>query len=282
MYTRRRAYAQQKTKLQPLQKKAAKRLSELSRLFWHYHFPDGSRLLPDNDFGVRCARYYCRTTALLPNDRREDWLDRHAPWLVGRAERSRILRLGSYWYSGISLGQHLDVDDEVRTRLKLWSVLPNDLTHEEFKQRQKERHAMREQARRRARGAKPHAESKSRTMPWLAAGFRCRRTWERHGMPAAMGVANSCETLLILDKAKARICDTPSKEATKSSANDNVTSQTSIQSSSRGSNTIEDKGGLGEFGHASLPNAFWRPINGLPRLPGYIVRLPIPALKEAA
>jgi hypothetical protein len=35
----------------------------------------------------------------------------------------------------------------------------------------------------RIKRSKPREQSFSRTKPWEAAGFRCRRTWERHGKP---------------------------------------------------------------------------------------------------
>lgn len=44
-------------------------------------------------------------------------------------------------------------------------------------------------AKRKAQGVTPREQSASRTKPWIAAGFKTRRTWERHGKPS---VANSC------------------------------------------------------------------------------------------
>jgi hypothetical protein len=56
-----------------------------------------------------------------------------------------------------------------------------------------EKDRKRKEKRRRKDGAKPREQSISRTKPWLAAGYRCRRTWERHGKP----VADSSEPSLI-------------------------------------------------------------------------------------
>jgi hypothetical protein len=57
---------------------------------------------------------------------------------------------------------------------------------ERMRQR-KEKQRLAEEDRRRAAGAKPReqylAAAVSRTKPWEAAGFRSRRTWERHGKP---------------------------------------------------------------------------------------------------
>jgi hypothetical protein len=44
----------------------------------------------------------------------------------------------------------------------------------------REQNKLRMRERRLREGRTPHAESKSRTKPWLAAGFNNRRTWERH------------------------------------------------------------------------------------------------------
>jgi hypothetical protein len=283
VYTRRRAYAQQKTKLQPLQIRAAQRAAQLNSFYWDT-FP--SRTLPNNHLGFKWALYMMRTLAFLPVDRRGAWLYRHANWL-GDVERGWLLAYGPCWYGAGWLGQALEVDDETRTRLKFWSVLPVDIEWSELQRRRKENRAMRQKvSRRRMPREQWLAEnSASRTEPWKALGIGRTKYYEqrRTGVCTLNICSNARHTpVRTQSPAKAaRICDTPSKEATKSSANDNAMSQTSIQSSSRGRNIIEDRN-LGEFGHASLPNSFWRPINGLPRLPGYIVHLPIPALKEAA
>jgi hypothetical protein len=60
--------------------------------------------------------------------------------------------------------------------------------------RRKERDRLRKEAERRAAGAKPRAEyeatSASQTKPWLAAGYKTRRTWERHRKRDAEVVAS--------------------------------------------------------------------------------------------
>jgi hypothetical protein len=80
------------------------------------------------------------------------------------------------------IGRFLGVTDEIRQRLRLWTIRPMGVTKEELMARRKRKGQEREQQRRRARGARSRAEyeanSLSRTKPWEAYGV-VRRTWER-------------------------------------------------------------------------------------------------------
>jgi hypothetical protein len=62
----------------------------------------------------------CRTMAFLPDDRREKWLAKHVPWLDD-STRDYILRLGPYWYADRSLGNELELTDELREQCQAWS-----------------------------------------------------------------------------------------------------------------------------------------------------------------
>ena len=149
----------------------------MKRIF-QYLFPNG--VLPHNDLGRKWIRYLCRTMAWLPVDQRHSAISKHAPWM-SEAERCRLMAFGPYWYTMTSLGQKLEVDLAMYTELRTWSVLPVDAFWEDLQVLKKERHRVREERRRRRKGAKAHADSATRTKPWIAAGFKCRRTWERHG-----------------------------------------------------------------------------------------------------
>jgi hypothetical protein len=195
MSTTRRANAQLKShkkyhhKLSADQSFAAQRIGQLSRYFWLHCFPSGK--LPDNEQGLRFARIMCRTMAYMPVDRREAWLDRRAPWLIGRKARAQILSLGAYKYGAASLGQALGLTDAVRTRLKIWSVLPIDVGWPVLVRRRKESHAMRQTARRRRHSAKPRKQwlaenSASRDEPWNALNIS-RRTYYRRGLHRGTG-----------------------------------------------------------------------------------------------
>jgi hypothetical protein len=107
------------------------------------------------------------------------------------------------------------------------------------------------------------------------AGYRVRRT--PNGL--VLVPSDSDEDKTPQDGRQTRAI--PSKEPTKLAANDNETSQTSIQASLAGSNRSGTETGFGEFGTVALPDAFWRPIDALPPLRGYIVHVQIPALSEA-
>jgi hypothetical protein len=159
------------------QQRAARRSAELSRVYFR-QYPHG---LPANRLGVKYARYMCRTMAFLPDDRRELWLNKHALWMNADT-RARILRLGPYWYSPRSLGQHLELDDDTRDAASAWSIAACNVTEEERAQFRRDKRTAAEALRRRQNGAKPRAEyeaqSLSRTKPWEAEGIS-RRTWYR-------------------------------------------------------------------------------------------------------
>ena len=80
-----------KPRLTTDQKRAARRVSELSKIYWH-QYPHG---LPHNGLGVKYAKYICRTMAFLPDDGRKKWLDQHAPWMDATT-RDYVLSLGPY------------------------------------------------------------------------------------------------------------------------------------------------------------------------------------------
>jgi hypothetical protein len=90
-------------------------------------------------------------------------------------------RLGRQHYAsmtGKTIGLKLGVTAAVRTEAKAWSIIPYGATKEELALQYREREGERDVARRRARSAKPHELSLSRTKPWEAMGFS-RSTFER-------------------------------------------------------------------------------------------------------
>jgi hypothetical protein len=175
------------------QGRARRRVNELKR-FYYDRFPDG--MLPNNELGVKYARYMARTMAFSPIDEREAWLDRYAPWLIGTAHRVKILRLGPFYYSRFALGERLELDAEDRERLGIITIEPSGFTPEQCEQRKREKAAKRQEKRRRKDGAKPRHQwlaehTISRSEPWKVAGYRCRRTWERHGKASVAGPSRS-------------------------------------------------------------------------------------------
>jgi hypothetical protein len=164
-------------------------------------------VLPDNEEGKKAIEYLATTmrTARYSVATRLDRLNEHAPWL-NDSQIEMLLYSGHGIVtnakgkcrplpdiiSGSYLGQHLEVENEERERLKAWWIKPCDMSDEEFEAYKCEKRRKRESNRRRKNGAKSHADSDSRTKPWIDAGFKSRRTWQRHGKPASVGVQNSC------------------------------------------------------------------------------------------
>ena len=155
------------------QTRAARRVSELSKIYWH-QYPHG---LPHNGLGVKYAKYMLRTIAFLPNDRRKQWLDQHADWMDAPT-RDYLLSLGPYWYAPASLGNKLELDDEDREKLQAWSIEAMDVRKERRHMINLEKNRKAQERRRRKNKAKPRAESLSQTKPWADEGIS-RRTWER-------------------------------------------------------------------------------------------------------
>ena len=64
------------------QKCAGRRAKELNRVYFH-QFPDS---LPNNELGVKYARYMCRTRAFFASPMElTRWLDRNAPWMAAHS-----------------------------------------------------------------------------------------------------------------------------------------------------------------------------------------------------
>jgi hypothetical protein len=178
-----------KPRLTTEQKRAARRVRELSRIYFR-QYPYG---LPHNGIGVKYAKYMCRTMAFLPDDQRKQWLDRHAAWMDASA-RDYLMSLGPYWYAARSLGDHLEMDDEDREYCQAWSIVAIDVTEEKRLDINLEKNRKAQEKRRRKSGAKSQSQSLSRTKPWEAEEIS-RRTWERR---RKAGVASSSPPSLLI------------------------------------------------------------------------------------
>jgi hypothetical protein len=173
---------------------AQRRFGELMRIM-HRYYPNG---LPHNGAGYKFAKYVCRTLAFDPIDRRAEWLDRNARWLDGTAERSRLLSYGPIWYGRWSLGDNLELHDIDRMELDVRTIEAFDVTPEQRAADNNKKNRERGDKNRRAAGVQTRDEylatCKSHTKPWLAAGFKCRRTWERHQKKAQEGECRNSNT----------------------------------------------------------------------------------------
>jgi hypothetical protein len=91
----------------------------------------------------------------------------------------------SYRITADALAESLNVTYAKRQRLGLKTIGATDVPKAQRTKLRKARDRDRKRAEREANGATPREQSHSRTQPWLAAGFNCRKTWERHGKPMA-------------------------------------------------------------------------------------------------
>ena len=82
-----------------------------------------------------------------------------------------------------TLGDLLNVTPEEREGLGLTKIRYAGQDDGRLVLDRRARKAAAEKARRQKNGAKPRELSASKTEPWIAAGFKTRRTWERHGKP---------------------------------------------------------------------------------------------------
>jgi hypothetical protein len=86
--------------------------------------------------------------------------------------------------SSKTAGKLLAVTADERWRCRITQMKAIDDTPEQQQSLRREIDRQRKQRKRKAEGVQPRADyeaaSLSQTKPWLAAGFKCRRTWERH------------------------------------------------------------------------------------------------------
>ena len=172
------------------------RLGDLKRLLRHRYGPT----LPDDDAGREDLR-----ELLLPVSLRVDSpvlvmrniIETWAPWMDA-AETYSILQEIEQTPPSVrtrtakNLGGRLNVTNDERERLRLWTIAPVDLTdHQRAEWRRAKRNERRTQKRRRA-GIKSRtaflASSKSRQKPWESQGVS-RRTWYRRRKKLAQSVA---------------------------------------------------------------------------------------------
>jgi hypothetical protein len=106
--------------------------------------------------------------------------------LIG-ADRDKLLILGPHWYTAQSLGDCLELSLELRTKLGVTTIRPDDHTWAEVTAIQQEKRKMKKREVRRAEGRSTRTEwlaenSTSRDEPWEKLNMS-RRTWYRRGKP---------------------------------------------------------------------------------------------------
>ena len=169
---------------------AAKLLDELHRLAKHRY----GGTLPDNAEGERFA-FVIET--------------------VGDGRRWKPEAIASSKWLNVSYAEHQTLGVMKIGAFNVPKAERQKLRRERYRPRKRAKERAWRQRQRRAKGMKPReqyeAESVSRTKPWLAAGFRCRRTWERHGKPAPEAVSQVRHAPILSCRDERQTCDTPSQ-----------------------------------------------------------------------
>jgi hypothetical protein len=159
-----------------------RRITEIEMVLWDRH-PDGE--LPDDDAGrddLRIMLHHIgRHTSPNIESAMRTWIAKHTPWL-DKDEGDSLIR---YYIASKkklpkadTLARFMGLKCADRKRLGIRTIGAIDATKAERKAEQRLMDKVRQEANRRAAGAKPHAESASRTKPWEADGVS-RRTWYR-------------------------------------------------------------------------------------------------------
>jgi hypothetical protein len=190
-----------------------RRFNEIELALWD-RYPSG--VLPDDKYGhdsLRVVLFHlaqCRNALTM-----RMWIGKHAAWALADARRliDNAFATQAKPPKADTLAWRINLTAPVRDRLGIRTIGAVDMPKRERTKRRKDRKrladAVRASAKRKAAGATPRAESASQTKPWTAAGFGCRRTWERHGKPAPeAGVANSSPHKVAKLPAKRRTCVT--------------------------------------------------------------------------
>lgn len=114
------------------------------------------------------------------------WIRTTCPWMPEEEAENLIRRVHNHprKWSASTLGERIGLTDASRTRLRITSISPCDVSRAERLERSRRRKAACRKAARRAAGVQPRAqyeaESLSRSRPWEALNVS-RRTWERAG-----------------------------------------------------------------------------------------------------
>jgi hypothetical protein len=155
-------------------------------------------MLPEDDDGFDSAVIMINHLAMLPGPEKRirNWLLSWAPWFTGpEAEKAiaRALKSPTRWGAD-ALAKRMNLTDAERTRLKTWTIGAVDVTKEERERRRRERDRLAKEAKRRAAGAKPQAESDRRTQPWKVLGIS-ESTWRRRRRRTGLGTGDRHDLL---------------------------------------------------------------------------------------
>jgi hypothetical protein len=156
---------------------ATLRVCELNRLFFTRY---RGHVLPDDDDGRDSVEIMINHLAMLadPLTRIRHWLSRCAPWL-GESEGERLATKATArpakWKAD-TLAKRLNLTFAERSRLEIRTIGAVDVDQKQRKAVRRVQDKKAKEAKRRAAGAIPHAQSISQTKPWLALGIS-RSKW---------------------------------------------------------------------------------------------------------
>ena len=159
------------------------------------------RVLPDDDAGREYLTELLIAISLgsEPAPGMFHAIKDHAPWMsddeaLGIVADVLTIPAAKRRVTARELGERLNVTNDERERLHLWTIKPADMTDKDLAAFKKAKHCERMRRRRQARGAAPRqqyeATSLSRTKPWQAKNIS-RRTWERRRAASACAISTS-------------------------------------------------------------------------------------------
>ena len=168
-----------------------RRINEIQMVLWD-QYPN--RELPDDDAGhddLRIVLHHLGKRRTNPEGKMRQWIAEHTPWLdedEGEALIRYYLASKKKLPKADTLARFMGLKYADRKRIgrahgkAIRTIGAIDATKAERKAMRKAEQRLadkaRQEANRRAVGAKPHAESASRTKPWVTEGVS-RRTWYR-------------------------------------------------------------------------------------------------------
>jgi hypothetical protein len=143
--------------------------------------------LPDDDSGRDDVRLMVHHLAQISGDahrRITTWIAKRAPWMspleAGRLTEAALAK--PLRWRAEKLGEAFRLTDAERTRLKIRTIAPIDVTPAEIAKRRKQRDRERKAAARRAAGAQQRKQYEAAAVghgkPWIAAGVS-RASWYR-------------------------------------------------------------------------------------------------------
>jgi hypothetical protein len=161
--------------------------------------------LPNNDDGRRYLHELLLVQSLNPKatDRLlMNTIETVAPWMKSDEANTFIERINRIppkerWREPDELGKILQVTNEERERLKLWTIHPCDMTSDELEEHRKAKARAKRRHNRQVRGIKPRKQwlaenSKSRVKPWEAEGIS-RAKWYRRQRETGLSRVQAAE-----------------------------------------------------------------------------------------